>query len=302
MSENKNYKVEWSFDFEKVADQVRNSVEGLVGEVEVKTAHYDAPLENTTAAQIELKFSIGNTTVHPLEGSNNILEADVAYVGELDFSVKGEAIKQIRLAQKNDIGSIGDSIKRSIGFAVKSGSKDLRWDVGLTKEIPLELTLGGGVGPSTVDLTDINLRGLTINSGVGEMTLNLPATSDVYSVHLDGGVGRTNLTIAKGAMVNVTVGGGVGGVYITVEEDAHVNLKIGGGVGETKITTPAKAGVSVSASGGLGNVSVPSHFVRTSSEDYFIGRGGTWETPNYTSAENKITVEYEGGVGQLVVR
>jgi hypothetical protein len=302
MSDNKSYKVEWSFDFEKVADQVKNSVEGLVGEVEVKTAHYDAPIENTTAAQVELKFSIGSANVRALGESSNILEADVAYVGEMDFSVKGEAIKQIRLAQKTDLNSIGDSIKRSIGFAVKSNTKELKWDVGLTKDLPLELTLGGGVGPAVVDLSEINLRGLHVGGSVGEMTLSLPATTDVYSVKLDGGVGRTNLTIAKGAMVNLNIGGGVGAVYITIQPDAHVNLKIGGGVGETKIEVPADAGVSVSAGGGLGNVSVPSRFNRTSTEDNFIGRGGTWETANYTSAENKITIEFEGGVGQLVVR
>src|SRR5690349_9823779 len=91
MPDNKSYKVEWSFDFEKVADQVKSSVEGLVGEVEVKTAHYETPIENTTAAQVELKFSIGSTNVRALGESSNILEADVAYVGEMDFSVKGDA-------------------------------------------------------------------------------------------------------------------------------------------------------------------------------------------------------------------
>ncbi len=301
MSDNKNYKVEWSFDFDKVAERIKGSVEGLVGEVEVKTEQYAVPIENTTAAQIELGLSVGHTNVKALGESLNILEADIAYVGEMEFSVSGEAIKQIKLAQKTNFNNIGESIKRSIGFAVK-GSNDLKWDVGLTKAIPLELRFGGGVGPAVVDLTDINLRGLTVDGGVGETTLTLPGTTDVYSATLEGGVGRTNLIVSKGAMVNLTIEGGVGAIYITVEPDAHVNLKIKGGVGETKVEVPADAGVSVNASGGLGNVAVPAHFTRLSTEENFMSRGGSWETTNYASSENKITIEYEGGVGQLVVR
>lgn len=302
MSENKRYEVEWSFDFDKVAERLKGSVEGLVGEVEVKTGTYSAPLDGATAARVELGLSFGNVNVKALGDSANILEAEVNYVGEMEFSTSGDTVKQVKLAQKSNLGSIGDSIKRSIGFAVKGGGKDLQWNVQLTKDIPLELELDGGVGPSVVDLTDVNLRGLKVDGGVGEMTLTLPATPDVYSVKLDGGVGRTHLTIAKGAMVNLTIEGGVGGIYITVQPDAHVNLKIHGGVGETKVEVPAESGVSVNASGGLGNVSVPSHFTRISTEENFIGRGGSWETTNYTAAENKITVEYEGGVGQLVIR
>ncbi|MFN8372826.1 MAG: hypothetical protein U0694_08110 [Anaerolineae bacterium] len=302
MSENKRYEVEWSFDFDKVADRIKGSVEGLVGEVEVKTEHYSAPLDGATAALVELGLSVGQTTIKAAEESANILDADVSFVGELDFSISGDSTRKVKLAQKPNFNSIGESIKRSIGFAVKGGGNDLKWDVRLTKEIPLELRLGGGVGPSSVDLTDLNLRGLTVDGGVGEMTLTLPATPDVYKVSLDGGVGRTHLTIAKGAMVNLTIDGGVGGIYITVQEDAHVNLKVQGGVGETKLEVPAEAGVSLNASGGLGNVSVPSRFQRIRTEDSFISHGGAWETANYASAENKITVEYEGGVGQLVVR
>jgi hypothetical protein len=301
MADNKQYKVEWSFDFDKVADRIKDSVEGLVGEVEVKTAHYETPIENTTAASVELYLSVGSHTIQALGESQNIIEADLTYVGEVEYTVTGEAIKQIKLAQKGSFNNIGESIKNTVGFAVK-GTKDLKWTVGLTKDLPLELKLDGGVGPSVVDLTDINLRGLSTHAGVGEMTLTLPSTTDVYSVTLEGGVGRTFVTILKGAMVNLTIQGGVGGTYVTVQDDAHVNLKIKGGVGETKVETPATAGVSLNGTTGLGNISVPAHLVRVSNEDSFLSHSGSWETANYTSAENKITIEYEGGIGQLIVR
>jgi hypothetical protein len=302
MPENKRFEVEWSFDFDRVTERIKSSVEGLVGEVEVKTDHYAAPADGATAAHIDLHLSVGQTNVHPLADSPNILEADISYVGEMEFNVSGDSMKHIKLAQKSDFENIGESIKRSIGFVVKGGGKELKWDVGLTKDLPIELKLDGGVGPSVVDLTDIQLRGLRIDGGVGEMTLTLPAASDLYHVDLDGGVGRTHLIVAKDAMVNLTIEGGVGGIHVTIHPEAHVNLKITGGVGETKVEVPTESEVSVTAGGGLGNVSVPARFTRLSAEEGFMSRGGTWETPNYAAAENKITIEFSGGVGQLLVR
>jgi hypothetical protein len=302
MPENKRYEIEWSFDFDKVNERIKSSVEGLVGEVEVKHDHYTAPADDATAAHVELHLAVGQTTIHTLADSANILEADVSYVGEMEFNVSGDTVKHVKLAQKAGFENIGESIKRSIGFVVKGSGKELKWDVGLTKDLPLELKLAGGVGPATVDLSDTHLRGLNIDSGVGEMTLTLPATSDLYHVDLDGGVGRTHLIIAKDAMVNINIGGGVGGIQVTIHPDAHINLKITGGVGETKIEVPADAAVSLVAGGGLGNVVVPTHFTRLSTEEGFISHGGTWETANYASAENKVTIEFSGGVGQLIVR
>ncbi|NWF67629.1 MAG: hypothetical protein HXY40_00945 [Chloroflexi bacterium] len=301
MSDNKRFEVEWTFDFEKVGDRIKRSLEGIVGEVEAKTDHYSAPADSASMARVELYPSVGTTTIKTQSEMANAFEADITYVGEIEFSASGDDIKHIKLAQKTSLEAIGQSIKRGLGAVVKGG-QDLKWDIRLSETLPLELKVDGGVGPATIDLSAAQLRGLSLEGGVGETHLTLPAMPDLYHVDLDGGVGRTNVTIPKEAMVNLKVDGGVGGVQVKILEGAHVNMEIQGGIGEIKIELPAEAAASVTASGGLGSVSVPARLVRVSAEDGLIGRGGTWETPNFAASENKISIHYEGGVGQLIVR
>jgi hypothetical protein len=298
----KQYKTEWSFDFDKAGEKIRQAVSDFVGEPETKTEQFNVPLEGTSAAHVQLSLSVGQTEIKPLaDESPNLFEADVTYVGELEFEVSGDVTKTVKLGQKASLGGVGDSIKHSIGWIAKRG-KDLKWNIGLTTEIPLDLTLNGGVGTANLDLSGIHLRGLRLESGVGEISVRLPATPDRYDVTIDGGVGRVQLHIASDALVNVRVNGGVGATYVTIEKDAHVNMDIDAGVGETRIEVPAEADVHVSADGGLGNVSVPQRLTRISGGDSFMGNSGTWETPGYNSAENKITIDYDGGLGQLVIR
>ena len=67
---------------------------------------------------------------------------------------------------------------------------------------------------------------------------------------------------------------------------------------------PAEAPPSATAGvprSGIGGVRVPSRFIRTSAQDEFLGKGGVWETPGFDSAEHKIAVRYEMGVGGLEV-
>jgi len=36
--------------------------------------------------------------------------------------------------------------------------------------------------------------------------------------------------------------------------------------------------------------------------DWGIGKNGVWETANFATAAQKITIHFDGGIGQLTVR
>jgi hypothetical protein len=68
------------------------------------------------------------------------------------------------------------------------------------------------------------------------------------------------------------------------------------------VYVPSGAAVRIKASTGLGSVDVPQNFVRVKGGDDFISTSGTWQTPDYDSAERKITLKYSGGIGKLTVK
>ncbi|MCC6805048.1 MAG: hypothetical protein IT319_19360 [Anaerolineae bacterium] len=252
---------------------------GLAPAVEIHEQQYSEPLGDTASAQINLDLSVGRTTIQPLTDSNDLISADLRYVGEVDFRVDGTTDKYVSLSNRDNTVQVFDFL----GFSLFNGADDdqLRWNIGLTPNIPLDLRLNGGVGESSVDLGALQLTSLDYNNGVGDTRITLPAPGS-YSVRLNGGVGNTWSNFASGATVTVNITGGVGNITLDVPDNAPVRLN---------------------AQGGLGNINVPSSFNQISGDRNGVSRSGEWETANYAAADgSRIQIEFNGGVGQLVVQ
>jgi hypothetical protein len=253
---------------------------GLAPSAEVHEQQYTEPIGDAASAQVNLDLSVGQTTVQPLTDSNALLTADLRYLGEVDFRVDGTTEKYVTLSSRNN----GIQAFDFLGLSLFNGAdqNDLRWDIGLTTSIPLDLRLNGGVGESSIDLSALQLSRLDYNNGVGDTTISLPGIGS-YDVRLNGGVGNTRVNLADGAAVTLNVSGGVGSITLDLPDNAPVHL---------------------TAQGGLGNVSVPANFNQLSGDDRNVSRDGVWETTNYASAGDTphIDIEFNGGVGELVIR
>ncbi len=254
---------------------------GLAPSVEVQEQQYSEPLGAATSAQVNLDLSVGRTTIQPLTAPDTLVTADLRYVGTVDFRVDGTTQKYVTLSARDNSVQFFDFLGISLFNGVENDQ--LRWTIGLTTGIPLDLRLSGGVGESTVDLRDLQLTNLSYNNGVGDGTVSLPGSGS-YSVDLNGGVGNTSVIFAPGAAVTVKVNAGVGNMLLDVPDNAAVRLE---------------------SRSGLGNVSVPGSFNRLSgSDNNGLDHSGTWETESYASAGDnaRITIDYNGGVGNLSIQ
>ncbi len=300
MDENneKNYKVEWSFSFEKLGDQIGDFFKsvGSKGDEEIKHGFFSLPMNAATSARTRIDFSVGESTIKALNTSDNLIEADLTYVGEILLEASGDQEKVVQLSQQ---AAPGDWVRSAIGW-IGSGQK-LRWDVALTPSIPLNLDLHGGAGRSHFDLSALQLTGLNASTGAGETTLLLAAGQ--YSARYSGGVGQSNLTVPGGADIDLNVSSGAGEINLDIGSGAAVKARINGGVGQTNINIAADAAVRLEARTGIGSIHTSPRFSRVSgSSGDFWDKGGVWQTANYETAEQKIVIRFDGGVGELNVR
>lgn len=242
-----------------------------------KTGYFSAPLGDTKSARINLNLSVGEASITPLTGSDKLIDAEVHYIGEMDFSVSGESEKIVTLRQTSDSGL--HWINPATWFANFDG---LPWRVGLTPDVPLDLNVSGGAGRSELNLHGLNITGLKLQGGVGQMIVSLPASTNSYNVQIQGGLGETRLNFLA---------------------DTSASIRIQGGVGQIIINTPSDAALRLRSRGGIGSVDVPSRLIRTAGgdSDFELGKTGTWETPDFVTAAHKIEIDYEGGVGTLRV-
>lgn len=298
MSENKEkrYVTEWSFSFDKLSEQISDFAKsvGVKGEEQVKTDHFEAPLGTAASARVRLDLTVGRSTVTPLADSANLIEADLTYVGEIDFNVGGETEKVVSLSQTR---ATADWFRNIFGW-IGSG-QELHWDIGLTPQIPIDLEIHNGVGQCQFDLSTLQLSALHINGGAGEIRATLPAGQ--YPVRIDSGVGQTNLTIPSGAVIELNMGAGTGEINLDIGADTDVTARIRGGVGAVNVRLAETTAARVEYSPGLGGAHVNSRLYRVKGGDGW-NQGGIWQTSDYDTADHKVYIRFDGGVGGLNVR
>ena len=263
-------KVEWSLDLEHMKARAGQFVsEAMGGAAETKTASLSESLEGASSAKIEIAFPVGQASIGALEAqSPNLFEAELTYIGEYEFDVNGGAERVIRLRQKS---GMADDLGAMVGNA-----RDLRWDIALARNLPMQLSVAAGVGEANMDLSGLRIDALRLATGVGKVALTLPARQRV-AAEVRGGVGLTEVKIPSGAYGALDIMGGLGGVDITVSQ-----------------STAAR----VEAKAGMGTINVPESFIRVSGEKN-AKSVRVWQSADYADADQKTIIRYTGGVGRF---
>lgn len=274
----KQYKTEWTFSFDKIGESINNLFASLREDAEVKMGSFSEAIEGATSADVNLGFSVGEMTLKSLTASDNLLEADITYIGEIEFTAAGDEHRKLTLKQKSSAETVVKSIKQTIGAMGKR--PDLRWDVRLSPEVPMALRINSGVGKLDCDLSQLKLLQFSFNGGTGETNLVLPASAQGYDASFNEGVGATT---------------------ITLPQNTSINMKVNAGVGSVKIHAPGDTAVRVKVRGGLGDARMPSHYVQVEGRHEFITKSGIWQSPGFEDAAHKIQIDYDGGVGNLTI-
>lgn len=297
----KNYVTEWSFSFDTIGESVSRLLGslGAGSDAEVKKGFYTEQIGDATAAQVTLDMSVGDASITDLRDSDSLIEADVTYIGDIEFANKTQdSLKYVRLGQvtRNEVMK---PIRDSIGAFARQD--ELRWDVRLTPNIPLDLRINSGVTSNDFDLSRLQIDALKFNGGTGKTDLKLPTMGDNYKVTLNSGTGALNVHVGEGANINLHSSNGTGATTITVGNGASLEAHITGGIGRCAINLPANAAIRLKATTGMGKIEVPAHLVRVKGGNDFIASSGTWQTADYDNAEHQITIKYEGGIGGLKI-
>lgn len=298
----KNKRTEVVWTSENLSESIHNFLGslGVSTDTEAKHGTWSEPVGSATSADVTLNFSVGEVAVHALDSSENLLEADLHYIGEIDFEVTGDTAKTVKLGQRKP----GINLNLANPFTWLSSKRPrLDWNIGLSPTVPVVLNVNGGVGSAKLDLAGLQINGFVMHSGVGQFKVNLPGRQ--YTAHIEGGVGELDIALASGADVNAIIKAGTGEIKLSIGADTALIAEIHGGVGEVSLHLPEDAAVHIEANIGLGDVSVPSRYRKVSGGDggfMSMGGRGVWETDNYATAARKINVTYEGGVGSFRVR
>lgn len=94
------------------------------------------------------------------------------------------------------------------------GSRGFNWQVDLTPGTPLELTIKSGASDTYLDLTNLNVKNLKIETGASSTEVLLPREAGITRADIDSGAASVTLHVPEDVAADIKVDGGLSGITV----------------------------------------------------------------------------------------
>lgn len=194
----------------------------LRGRVDVETASID--LQGANSASLKISHGAGELKIHGGTSPNELAHGSFAGGLEHKATRNGDRL-EVRMKPAKDV----------MDFPFFGPRTQLDWDVSLNPQIPTALTLNVGANKSMLDLRDLNLTELKLETGASDTHVTLPARGRFHA-DFDLGAASLNITIPDGLSARIRASVGMaevkvdesrfprnGGYYQSPDFDSAVN-------------------------------------------------------------------------------
>ena len=223
--------------------------------------------DDIDSATVSLELGALGANVSGLEDSQNLLEATLQLAGDLEL--------RERVQGSEAIVSLGENQSGWWFGGIVSGLAQEPWQIGLSRTVPLDLTVDSASGQADLMLGSLVLSDLVVDVGSGAVNLQLPGGE--YDARIDGGSGK---------------------LIMTLPPNGRSEIEIDGSSGAMDLFLPPNMGARVELDSGSGFVRFSDRFERVSGD----GEDGVWQTPNYSpDSNNSVLIILEGGSGSILI-
>jgi hypothetical protein len=197
------------------------------------TERLTLPLRGAADASVRIRFGAGTLTTRP------------ASPGDLvDGVFDGGVIHR-------ELGPGRVELSQDTSYGLPWLDRRSAWDLGLTGEVPLDLRLETGASRTALDLREIRLRRLDLQTGASETRVILPRNAGTTEVRAEHGAASLTFEVPAGVAARIrtrmTIGSSqidegrfprAGDVYQSIDYGSaanRVDLDIQGGVGSLRV-------------------------------------------------------------------
>ncbi len=264
-------------------------------------------IKRTTEKEVHIKLTSSFGTVVCSKGvSDKVMIFDLKMEEghkpnvDIDYRIKND-IGYLDLSRESDGGNsvslhFNDDDEESNGAEFESG----KWYMRFTDAVPLSIDAELGAGRGDFDMTGLDVKDFTMSAGASSTTLLFgePNKSEIEEFEIKSGVSKfVGEKLCNANFKRMTFEGGVGSYYLNFDGELHreVDVKIKIGLGAVTIVIPRETGAKVHyQENWFSNFSIDKEFDEE--------RKGVYVTSNYSSAEGRMNIFVESGLGSVKVK
>lgn len=270
------------------------AVSAAVAVLAIEIIRKDIPRKNEKGLRADIEAAFGTVVI--ARG-----ERDKILVAEFREEYSEKYSPQISYNVHGDRGNLKIKTKESSGWWGGKGDKDKReWTLKFTDALPIDFRIEFGAGEADIDLTGLQVQNLSISFGASsaELRCDEPNTIVAERVDIESGVSKfdaknlCNLNFEK-----LNFSGGVGAYKLDfggrLRQSGRVKVEVG--LGSVTISIPKETPA---------RVEFEDHWFAgfDLDEGFHRVKKGVYETDTYKSADAKLTIVLEAGLGSVKVR
>ncbi len=193
------------------------------------------------AKSVNAQVTMGAGSLTLLGGAKDLLDANFSYnlpswKPDLSYTVTGNVGNLSVQQPTSSVKSLGSNVTYI-------------WKLRLNNDVPINLQTTLGAGESNIILSNMSLTGLSIQSGAGNITIDLSGNwRNSLNASIKAGVGNLVLVIPKNTGAIVYVSQGIGSV------EAGSGLKSTGKAYTNDAYGKSKTNLSINVESGIGKV------------------------------------------------
>ncbi len=156
---------------------------------------WQVELGSLTEAEVLLKFGAGRVDIGALSSESvTLLEGDLEYD-------RSRGVPDMGFEQRDGKGTVTLSSASGRGILFGIGGED--WQLKLSPDIPLDLSLEAGAATIDLDLEPLNVRNLRLQVGASTVKVRFPERAGTTSAVIKAGAATINLDIPEGVAARV---------------------------------------------------------------------------------------------------
>ncbi len=170
---------------------------------EAFTSTDQVPLDGATEARIRLNHGAGRLTLRSSLAGYNLIEG--TFNGGIDKKVQRHG-DRLEVTLSSRVHHLGGAWRRG-----EVGPLD--WAVGVSRLVPISLSLHTGASSAEVDLTDLKVTDLELETGASRTDLTLPSTGRL-AARVKAGAAKVRVIVPTRMAARIEVHGGLTSVSV----------------------------------------------------------------------------------------
>jgi hypothetical protein len=195
------------------------------------------PLEAAKSAFIKLDHGAGRLALHSGAKPNEILN--------------GTFGNGLNYKSRLDGNRIEVKLRTSQQFWAWWPGESLDWDINLNRDIPVNLKIDSGASASVLDLSDLNVSNLDIDTGASSTNLTLPTIAENMHVDIDTGASSLKVNIPSGVAASIRIKSGITSVAVNSRFPRHE-----GGLYQSSDYATTTNRVDITINAGVGSIDI----------------------------------------------